>query len=84
MSDSVPSEASYLHLITKLVMCGVLENQNENFVHQAIEEGFIKDETATTVAYHFEARDQAPPKKEKPKPKPKNAGENPKKNRNKG
>lgn len=72
--DPVPSESSYSHLITKLMTSGVLEKQKENIVRQAIEEGFINDDTAATDASHFEARDQAPSKEEKPKPEPKNRG----------
>ncbi|PJH69282.1 IS5/IS1182 family transposase, partial [Salmonella enterica subsp. enterica serovar Typhimurium] len=34
---------------------------------QAIEEGFITDDTVAIDATHFEARDAAPPKEEKPK-----------------
>jgi transposase len=72
--DSVPSEASYSRLVTKLMECDILEKEKENMVYQAIEEGFITDDTAATDATHFEARDQAPPKEEKPKPEPKKRG----------
>jgi transposase len=74
VSDSVPSEASYSRLITKLVECDVLETERDNIVLQAIAEGFITDDTAAIDATHFEARDQAPPKEEKPKPEPKKRG----------
>src|SRR5690625_3222904 len=81
VSDSVPSEASYSRLITKLMESGILETEKENVVRQAIEEGFITDETTATDATHFEARDQAPPKEEKPKTKPKKRGRKPKEER---
>ncbi len=74
VSDSVPSEASYSRLVTKLMECDILETEKENIVRQAIEEGFITDDTAATDACHFEARDQAPPKEEKPRSKPKKRG----------
>ncbi|GAA0310814.1 hypothetical protein GCM10008924_30500 [Gracilibacillus halotolerans] len=74
VSDSVPSEASYSRLITKLEQCNILEEERDNVVLQAIAEGFIVDDTVAIDATHFEARDQAPPKEEKPKPKPKKRG----------
>jgi len=74
LSDSVPSEASYSRLVTKLMECDVLDRIKETVVLQAIEEGFITDDTVATDATHFEARDQAPPKEEKPKQKPKKRG----------
>src|SRR5690606_9172865 len=67
VSDSVPSEASYSRLITKLDECNILELGRDNVVLQAIMEGFIMDDTAAIDATHFEARDQAPSKEEKPK-----------------
>jgi len=45
VSDSIPSEASYFRLITKLKDCNILEKALENVVPQAIEEGFIMDDT---------------------------------------
>src|SRR5699024_4564557 len=48
VSDSIPSEASYSRLVTKLKACDILETEKENIVRQAIEEGFIKDDTAAT------------------------------------
>ncbi|MDI4707123.1 transposase, partial [Pseudoalteromonas shioyasakiensis] len=74
VSDSVPSEASYSRLVTKLEACNVLEIERDKVVLQAIAEGFIMDDTAAIDATHFEARDQAPPKEEKPKPEPKKRG----------
>lgn len=84
VSDSVPSEASYSRLITKLDECNILELERDNVVLQAIMEGFIMDDTAAIDATHFEARDQAPSKEEKPKSEPKNAVVNLKKNVNNG
>ncbi|MEI3599250.1 IS1182 family transposase [Oceanobacillus sp. MO10714A] len=74
VSDSIPSEASYSRLVTKLLECDILEKQKEKVVLQAIEEGFITDDTVAIDATHFEARDQAPLKEEKPKPEPKKRG----------
>ncbi len=74
VSDSIPSEASYSRLITKLKDCNILEKKLENVVLQAIEEGFITDDTVAIDATHFEARDQAPAKEDKPKSEPKKRG----------
>jgi len=43
----------------------VLEKVQETVVRQAIDEGFIIDETVAIDATHFEARDQAPTKKKR-------------------
>ena len=74
VSDTIPSESSYSRLITKLEESNILEMELENVVLQAIEEGFITDDTVAIDATHFEARDQAPQKEEKPKPEPKKRG----------
>jgi transposase len=81
LSDATPSEASYSRLVTKLGETNSLEKIKEKVVLQAIEEGFIFDDTLAVDATHFEARDQAPPKKEKPKPVPKKRGRKPKEER---
>src|SRR5690625_2150549 len=53
----------------------VLEKVQETVVCQAIDEGFIIDDTIAIDATYFEARDQAPTKKEeKPKPAPRKRG----------
>lgn len=64
VSDSVPSEASYSRLLTKLSESDILETIQETIIHKAISEGFIFDDTIAIDATHFEARDQAPLKKE--------------------
>src|SRR5690625_6932292 len=47
-----------------------------------MDEGFIIDDTVAIDATHFEARDQAPTKKEeRPKPEPKKRGRKPKEER---
>lgn len=74
VSDSVPSEASYSRLVTKLIESDVIEKEKDHVVYQAITEGFIQDDTAAFDACHFESRDQAPPKEEKPKSEPKKRG----------
>ena len=81
VSDTVPSEASYSRLITQLEKSNILEKELENVVLQAIEEGFITDDTVAIDATHFEARDQAPQKEDKPKPEPKKRGRKPKEER---
>lgn len=74
VSDSVPSEAAYSRIITIISESNVLEVAQESLLHQAITEGFIKDDTAAIDATHFEAKDQAPPKEEKPVSEPKKRG----------
>ncbi|SDL25225.1 IS1182 family transposase [Lacicoccus qingdaonensis] len=74
ISDTIPSESSYSRLVTKLEESNILEQELEKVVLQAIEEGFITDDTVAIDATHFEARDQAPQKEEKPKPEPKKRG----------
>ena len=78
VSDDTPSEASYSRLLTDLSESNILEKAQEKLIFQAIEEGYIIDDTVAIDATHFEARDQAPPKKEKPKPEPKKRGRKPK------
>src|SRR5699024_11889943 len=56
----------------------VLERAQERVILQAIEEGFIMDDTIAIDATHFEARDQAPSKTEQEKPTPKKSGRKPK------
>lgn len=78
VSDEIPSEASYSRLLTKLSESNVLVEAQETLVFQAIQEGYIVDETIAIDATHFEARDQAPPKKENIKSEPKKRGRKPK------
>src|SRR5690625_1251669 len=77
VSDKTPSDAAYSILLTKLSESNVLET----VVRQAIDKGFIIDDTVAINATHFEARDQARTKKEKPKPEPKKRGRKPKEER---
>jgi len=78
LSDTVPSEAAYSRLITKISESNVLEDAQETLLLQTITEGFINDDTVAIDATHIEARDQAPPKKEKPEPEPQKRGRKPK------
>src|SRR5699024_10760632 len=79
VSDPVPSESTYSRLINKLEESDVLERVQEQVVLQALEEGFINDDTVAIDATHFEARDAAPVKKEeKPKTEPKKRSRKPK------
>ena len=74
VSDSIPSEASYSRLLTKLSETDILEKVQETIVLNAISEGFIQDDTVAIDATHFEARDKVPAKQEKPKEEPKKRG----------
>ncbi len=75
VSDPVPSEASFSRMITKIKDTGVLEEINSQIILDAINEEFIKDVNIAIDSGHFEARDQAPSKKEeKPKILPKKRG----------
>lgn len=79
VNDQTPSESAYSRLLTKLSEINILEKVQEKVVLQAIDEGFIIDDTIAIDATHFEARDKAPSKKEvKPKPAPKKRGRKPK------
>lgn len=72
VSDTVPSEASYSRVITKLGETHVLEEADNQIVQAAVTEGFIDPNPNVAVdGSHFTAKDQATyPKAEKPKPKP--------------
>jgi transposase len=59
-SNSVPSEASYSRLITKLHQCGVLGEVQDHLVIQSISEGFISGETLALDSSHMEAWDRNP------------------------
>ena len=74
LSDAIPSEASYSRMLSKIAESPVLEQVQEQLIHQAIAEGFITDDTIAIDATHIEARDQAPAKKEKPRSEPKKRG----------
>src|SRR5690625_7973021 len=71
VSDAVPSESSYSRLVTQLSESNVLDEVKERLIIQAIKEGFVTDDTVAIDATHFEAREQAPTKREKPKAEPK-------------
>lgn len=77
LSDTIPSEAAYSRLITKISESQVLEHTQETLLLQAISEGFIIDDTVAIDATHIEARDQAPSKEKKPEPEPKKRGRKP-------
>ncbi len=74
LSDAIPSEASYSRMLSKLAESPVLERVQDALILQAIQEGFITDDTIAIDATHIEARDQAPVKKDKPKTAPKKRG----------
>lgn len=56
---------SPIRVFTKLNSSNILEESQEKVIDQAIDEGFIIDDSIAIDATHFEARDQAPPKVEK-------------------
>ena len=58
VSDDIPSEASYSRLINDFKETNVLETAQERVILQAIEEGFIMDDTIAIDATHFEARNK--------------------------
>ncbi|WP_391559527.1 transposase [Robertmurraya sp.] len=64
VSDPVPSEASFSRMITKIKDTNILEEINSQIILDAIDEGFISDANIAIDSGHFEARDQAPAKKE--------------------
>lgn len=74
VSDQIPSESSYSRLIEKLSKSNSIEEIKESILLQAIEEGFVTDESIAIDASHFEARDKAPATEKKPKPEPKKRG----------
>lgn len=45
VSDAVPSESSYSRLVTQLSVSNVLDEVKEKLILQAIQEGFIMDDT---------------------------------------
>ncbi|AQQ55485.1 transposase [Planococcus lenghuensis] len=71
LSDDVPSESSYSRMISAISETDALAVIQDVLVAQAIQEGFITEESLAIDATHFEARDKAiaSPKKEKPAPK---------------
>lgn len=83
VSDQIPSEASYSHLLTKLSESDLLEKVQETIILAAISEGFITDDTVAIDATHFEARDKAPAKEKKSKAEPKKRGRKKKEEREK-
>lgn len=74
LSEPVPSEATYSRLIQKISKSNVLEETQTKLIQQALDEGFITDDTIAIDATHIEARDKAPAKEEKEKPGPKKRG----------
>lgn len=84
VSDSIPSEAPYSPLLTKLSENAILEKVQETIVLNAISEGFIQDDTVAIDATHFEARDKVPAKQKKPKGELKKRGRKRRKSVNNG
>jgi len=77
-SDRIPSEASFSRLASKLSHSNALELVQESLLLQAIQEGFICDETVAIDATHFESRDRSTPQEKKQKQEPKKRGRKPK------
>lgn len=76
VSDTVPSEASYSRMITKILKSDALDRIESQLLSDALTEEFIDGEANVAFdAGHFEARDRAPSKKGDPYPeKPKKRG----------
>lgn len=77
ISDPVPSEASFSRMISKIQETAVLEEINSQIILDAINEKYISDVNIAIDSGHFEAKDQAPSKKDvesKPKAAPKKRG----------
>ncbi len=74
LAEEIPSAASYSRLVKKMSQSYALEEIQEQTLKQAIDEGFILDETVAIDATHIESRDQGPAKEEKEKPEPKKRG----------
>jgi len=58
VSDNIPSEPSYSRMTTKLEKSDVLKRAQKKVIEQAIEEGFIIDDTIAIDTTYFEAHDQ--------------------------
>ena len=71
LSDNVPSEASYSRMITTISETDAMTKVQDVLIAQAIQEGYITEESLAIDATHFEARDkpEASVKKEKSAPK---------------
>lgn len=78
VSDSVPSEASFSRMVTKIQQTDVLDSIQTDILVQAFTEGFLTDDTVAIDETHIEARDRAPSKQEKAKKQPKRRGRKPK------
>ena len=78
LSDDVPSEASYSRMIAQISETDVLSSVQDILVTQAIQEGFITEESLAIDATHFEARDKPEASEKKEKPAPKKRGRKPK------
>ncbi len=78
VSDSVPSEASFTRMVTKIQQTDVLDFIQTDVLVQAFTEGFLTEDTVAIDETHIEARDRSPSKQEKAKEQPKRRGRNPK------
>lgn len=66
VSDSIPSEASFSRMISKIEETDVLQNTNHQLIRNAFTEGFIEDDPNVAIdAGHFTSRDKAIISKEK-------------------
>ena len=77
-SDRIPSEASFSRLTSKLSDSNAFELVQDSLLLQAIQEGFVCDESVAIDATHFESRDRSTPQEKKPKQEPKKRGRKPK------
>lgn len=74
LSDDVPSEASYSRMITTISETNAMTKVQDMLIAQAIQEGYITEESLAIGATHFEARDKPEPSEKKEKPTPKKRG----------
>jgi transposase len=74
LSDDVPSEASYSRMITTISETDAMSKVQDVLIAQAIQDGFITEESLAIDATHFEARDKPEASKKKEKSVPKKRG----------
>lgn len=78
LSDDVPSESSYSRMITAISETDAMTKVQDMLVAQAIQEGYITEESLAIDATHFESRDKPTASEKKEKPAPKKRGRKPK------
>lgn len=74
LSDDVPSEASYSRMISTISETDAISKVQDVLIAQAIQEGYITEESLAIDATHFEARDKPEASEKKGKSAPKKRG----------